>query len=244
MSTPTQQSTQPGMNQIGQTPPPVPAEHAQAMVTPLNMPGAMNAPVQTMHAPKDMPVSNQQAPKSDDKVPEGTDATVDVKELEAKYKGVQEIARKFEKAAVDNTADAEAYRRLVQAISPQGQDQQADPMLEIAKLRADVETERVERTRSEIARLTGVPPNLISGADADSMAASAQQALEWGKGLGQRQTGVPLVAPATTVTSADKPGSGRPQQIQTHDELKGMSSKEIMAAYNDGRMDKLLGKPT
>jgi hypothetical protein len=55
---------------------------------------------------------------------------------------------------------------------------------------------------------------------------------------------VPVVAPVETVTSADKPGSGRPQQIQTRDELKGMSSAQIMDAYKSGRLNHLLGQPT
>jgi hypothetical protein len=219
-------------------------------VTPMNMPGAaaaqMNPPRQTMQAPTEMPVlPNQQElnKKSDDKQPEG-EKPVDVADLQAKYKGVQEIARQFEKAAVENTADAEAFRKLQALFGGKDGEAQVDPIAEIAKLRGELDSERTERLRAEVSRLTGVPPTLIAGNDADSMSASANAALEWGKGLGAKPTGVPLVAPAETVTSADKPGAGRPQQIQTKDELKGMSSKEIMAAYNDGRMDLLLGRPT
>lgn len=242
MSAPTQQSNQPGSNQIGNPPPALPAEHANGMVTPLNMPGAqaaINMPPQTVHANP-----QQQPPKADDKKPSEGEK-VDVDELQTKYKGVQEIARQFEKAAVENTGKADAYDKLIQALTgSNGESAVTDPLVEIAKLRVDVETERTERTRSEIARLTGVPPQLITGNDAESMSASAKQALEWGQGLGQKQSGVPLVAPATTVNSDGKPGDGKPNQIQTRDELKNMSSKEIMAAYEEGRMDRLLGRPT
>lgn len=242
MSSPTQTQTQPQDTPLTVTP------------SPANMPGAaaaqlhMNAPQQTMQPPKEMPVLPSQQgdktpAKTDDKKPEGE--PVDVKALQDRASGLQELARKFEQTAKDNESDANAFRKLQEVLGGVGEESaKVDPIAEIAKLRSDIESERTERLRTEISRLTGVPPVLITGADADSMSASAQSALEWGQGLGQKQTGVPLVAPATTVTSADKPGSGRPQQIQTRDELKGMSSKAIMEAYNGGQLDHLLGRPT
>jgi hypothetical protein len=242
---PTQQDTPLTVN------PQAPQQDTPLMVTPMNMPGAaaaqMNRPQETVHAPTEMPVlPNQQElnKKSEDKKPEGDKQPVDVEELQTKYKGVQEIARQFEKAAVENTADAEAFRKLQSLFAGKDGDAQVDPIAEIAKLRGELESERTERLRAEVSRLTGVPPTLIAGSDADSMSASASAALEWSKGLGQKPTGVPVVAPAETVTSADKPGSGRPQQIQTRDQLKGMSSREVMDAYKSGQLDHLLGKPT
>jgi hypothetical protein len=230
--------------------PQAPQQDTPLMVTPMNMPGAaaaqMNQPQQTMQAPTEMPVlPNELNKKTDDKKqPEGDKQPVDVAELEQKYKGVQELARKFEKTAVENTADAEAFRKLQDLFGGKDGAAQVDPIAEIAKLRSELDSERTERLRAEVSRLTGVPPSLINGSDADSMSASASAALEWSKGLGSKQTGVPVVAPAETVTSADKPGSGRPQQIQTRDELKGMSSKEVMDAYRTGQLDHLLGRPT
>ena len=216
--------------------------------SPMNMPGAaaaqMNMPQQTLFPPKDMAVlPSEETPAKGEKQPEGDKQPVDVEELQAKYKGTQELARKFEKTAVENSADAEAFRKLQSLFGGKDGESQVDPIAEIAKLRGELESERTERLRAEVSRLTGVPPTLIAGTDPDSMAASANAALEWSKGF-SKPTGVPVVAPAETVTSADKPGSGRPQQIQTRDALKGMSSKEIMAAYNSGQLDHLLGKPT
>jgi len=249
MSAPaTQQSNQPGTNQIGQVPQAIPAEHANNIVTPLNMPGAaaalnMNPPQQTMHAPTEIPVLNGKAESKTDGKPEGKPLDVDA--LQARANGLQELARKFEQSAKDNEADANAFRKLQEVFGTKEGGTQVDPIAEIAKLRGELESERTERLRAEVSRLTGVPPSLINGSDADSMAASAQAALEWGQKLGQPQqpTGVPLVAPASVVNSDGKPGDGKPNQIQTRDELKTMSSKEIMAAYNEGRMDKLLGRP-
>jgi hypothetical protein len=245
MTNPTQQQNTPlSMN------PQAPQQDTPLMVTPMNMPGAqaqMNQPKQTMQPPTEMAVlPNQQElnKKSDDKQPEGDKQPVDVKALQDRADGLQTLARKFEQTAKDNEADAAAFRKLQGLFAGKDGDAQVDPIAEIAKLRGELESERTERLRAEVSRLTGVPPSLISGQDADSMATSASAALEWSKGLGNKPTGVPVVAPAETVTSADKPGAGRPQQIQTRDELKGMSSKAVMDAYRSGQLDHLLGRPT
>jgi hypothetical protein len=208
--------------------------------SPLDMPGAkaiMNPPVENMKPPISMPV----APKSETKPPEGDPTPpIDVDELQAKYKGVQEIARKFEKAAKENTDDAERYRQLVQTISGQG-NTPPDPIAEIQRLRQDIETERTERVRADIARITGVPPGQIHGTDEASMRSSAEQALSWAQSLAQ-QAGRPVVAPAETVNSNTPTHQTGVTQIRSKDELNGMSSKDIMQAYKEGRLDYLQGK--
>jgi hypothetical protein len=207
--------------------------------SPLDMPGARpmtNAPVETMTAPKEMPVS-----KPDPKAPEGAPNTESETVEMARFRAVQELARKFEKTAKDEHTDAERYRQLVQQFSTGGEGTPPDPMAEVQRLRADWETERTERIRERVARETGVPPEVIAGADEESMKASAEQVLAWAQGLAKK-SGVPAVAPAETVNSSTPAHQNGVQQIQSRDELKGMSSAQIMAAYNEGRMDRLMGK--
>lgn len=205
--------------------------------SPADMPGAypvVNAPVETMPKPPETPAVTPE-PK-----PEG-EAADDRVELE-RFKAVQKIAREMEKTAKANLTDAEAFRKLQDAFKTDGTTA-ADPLREIQQLREELQSEKVERQRAEVARLTGVPPHQISGNDQESMTASAQAALEWAKGL-QQSTQVPLVAPAESVTTTTPTHENGVKQIASRDELKGMSSKDIMAAYTDGRLDNLLGRPT
>lgn len=71
------------------------------------------------------------------------------------------------------------------------------------------------------------------------MTASATEALNWAKGL-TKQNGVPLAAPAATVTSTDVPQG--PKQIQSRDDLKTMTPAQIRAAHQSGQLNHLLGK--
>lgn len=204
--------------------------------SPADMPGAhpvMNAPVETMPKPPETPAVAPE-PKPESK----TDAD-DRVEFE-RFKGVQELARRFEKAAKDNATDAEAFRKLQSTFQANGETA-VDPVKEIQQLREELQSERVERQRAEVAQLTGVPTHQITGTDKDSMTASAQAALEWAKGLGQAAK-VPLAAPAESVTTSTPTHETGVKQIASRDELKTMSSEQIMAAYKDGRMDLLLGK--
>ena len=203
--------------------------------SPLDMPGAkahVNPPITTMTAPTELPVSPPETKPAE--TTEGIDP--------ARFKGVQELARKFEKTAKDNYEDAERYRKIVQQVSGDGNNNTPDPLAAIEQLRREVETERTERLREKIARETGVPPTQIVGADEDGMKASAAQALEWAKSIIQQQQGVPLVAPAANVTSSQAPHQNGVQQIQSRDQLKTMSQKQIMDAYRTGQLDHLLGK--
>jgi hypothetical protein len=208
--------------------------------SPLNMPGAaaaMNPPVQTMNPPKDMPISGK-SEKAAEAAPTTESETVDL----ARFKAVQELARKFEKAAKDEHTDAERYRQMQQQFSAGNGDKAPDPMAEVQRLRDDLTAERTERLRAEVARTTGVPPNQIHGGDEAAMRESATEALSWATGLAQslgKNIGVPAVAPPETVTSSTPTHQNGVTQIRSRDELRNMSSKEIMAAYNEGRLDDL-----
>lgn len=206
--------------------------------SPSQMPGAkpiMNAPVETMPKPSDPIVSLTETTP-----PEGSESPAETVELE-RFKAVQRIARELEKTAKANSADAEAFRTLQKAFQADGSTT-PDPLAEVQQLRQELQTERVERQRAEVARVTGVPPSQIHGNDEDAMKASAAEALSWAKSLAQQAGATPLVAPAESVTGSTPTHETGVKQIESRSELKGMTSAQIMAAYNEGRLDNLLGK--
>lgn len=214
---------------------------AQMNPSPANMPGADKA----------IPPATQTVPaKADDKpvAPAATDANGDGETVEiGRFKAVQKIARDLEKTAKDNKSDADAYRKIMAALGGEGGEEAApaDPMKAIADLRTELSSERTERLREKIAHDTGVPISQVSGADEETMKATAEAANTWAQAKVNellKQAGVPLAAPAANVTSTDVPGAQSTQQIQSRDQLKTMTPQQITAAYKEGRMDKLLGK--
>jgi len=56
-----------------------------------------------------------------------------------------------------------------------------DPKSEVAKLRQEIEAERNERTRAEVAAETGIPRELISGGTGEEMRANAAKILAFAK---------------------------------------------------------------
>jgi hypothetical protein len=152
-----------------------------------------------------------------------------------RFKAVQQIARQ-------NEADARAYREMLKGlgVTPE-QKTEFDPKAEIEKLRQDVEDERTERAREQIAHTTNVPVGQIQGKTVEEMQASAQDALAWVNGLLQ-QANVPAAVPASVVNSPAGPNDGGPAQIESRDELAKLSPPERMKAFREGRCDKLLGK--
>lgn len=232
-------------------------------VTPNQMPGQGNPPilpaiVNPDSRPTEFVDGQQVGKKTEDKPPAKQDAKPDAKPQDTKtdqpqgdsetvdmerFKAIQRIAREQEKRAKDNQSDAEAYRKLASLFgNGDGEAAQFDPQSEIQKLRDELSSERVERLREQVASSTGVPASLVSGSTEDDMRASATAAQDWAKGLAKSATGKPSVAPAESVTSTQAPHETGVKQIQSRNELKGMSSSEIMQAYADGRMDHLMGK--
>lgn len=202
--------------------------------------------------PLDMPGAKQTAPQSD-----STPAATEEARLEAKadteagltseerdelerLRNFRKQTRDWERTAKQNLEDAKRFRDLRDQLG--GKDEgEADPLAEVNKLRAEVESERRERIRERVARETGVPPTQITGTDEESMRESATQALSWAKEF-VKQAGVPLAAPASNVNSDGKPGDERAGQIKSRDELNNMSPHEITKAYKEGRLDVLMGK--
>lgn len=56
-----------------------------------------------------------------------------------------------------------------------------DPKSEVAKLRAEIESERVERSRVEIAATAGIPVELVQGSSREDMQANVDKLLSWSK---------------------------------------------------------------
>ena len=83
---------------------------------------------------------------------------------------------------------------------------QFDPKAEFAKLRAEIETERAERTRVEIAAAAGVPKELILGNTADEMQSHAEKLIEWAKAAGKQSAPEPpkQYAPPADEVKGDK----------------------------------------
>ena len=74
-----------------------------------------------------------------------------------------------------------------------------DPKSEFAKLRAEIEQERTERTRVEIAAEVGVPKDLILGSTPDKMKANAAKLLDWAKANGKAAPPAQSAPPAEEV---------------------------------------------
>jgi hypothetical protein len=122
-----------------------------------------------------------------------------------------------------------------------------DPKVEFDKLRNDFESSERERTRSEVARTEGVDLEDVHGNTEEEMRASAQRIkarIEAAitKALEAADKTPPSAAPASTVTSDGKITG--PVQITSQDELKKMTTQQILQAEKDGRLDQLLGKRT
>lgn len=119
-----------------------------------------------------------------------------------------------------------------------------DAKAAVEKLTADLQSERTERLRADVARETSVDPEDIQGSTEEAMRASAERFLvklqkRIDEALAQAKT-TPAAPPASTVTSNGKISG--PQQITSPEELNRMSPTAVMAAYKEGRLDQLQGK--
>lgn len=164
-------------------------------------------------------------------------------ELE-RLRAIHKDERRWERRAKENFGDADRWRKFIEAAT--GSDQKPDefdPQAELNKLRKDIEDERTERTRVEVARDKGVDPKYVSGKTVEEMKAAADGYLKDMQALIDAAL-KNATAPATESTSTVKGGDRveGPKQITSEAELKELSPAEQMAAYKDGRLDKLLGR--
>lgn len=207
--------------------------------SPLDMPGAQSATIPAIVNADARSLDFAEAKTTTPAAPAPATALTDDErnELE-RLRAVHADEKKWEKRSKENFEKATKLDAIAESFG-QPNAKEFDPQAELQKLRDEIQTERTQGVRERIARETGVPPSHIHGTDEASMTASATAALEWAKGL-TKQSGVPLAAPAATVTSNEVPT--KPQQIQSRDDLKTMTPQQILAADKEGRLDFLKGK--
>lgn len=213
--------------------------------SPLDMPGAQVSTVSVVAGPDGIPAK----PKAPAPVPAQPEAPAadglsleDRNELE-RLRAIHKDEQKWEKRAKENFAARQQLDKLAEALGGRPEEGQPfDPQAEISRLRAEIDAKDAVAMRERVARTTGVPPSQIHGTDEASMTASANEALAWAKDF-IRQQGVPLAAPAANVTSNQAPHDNGVKQIQTRDELKNMSSAQVMEAYRNGQLANLGAAP-
>lgn len=204
-------------------------------VTPNDMPGAAEV---ADEAPDTETVTETEAPEkglTPDKL-----ANLN-RTLRNEKKAAERRARELEQRA--NEAD----QRWQQLAALFGNDESGksdfDPQSEIQRMRSDLEAERTERLRSDVARTTGVEPDFIAGKSLEEMQASAQRYLESVNARIEealKAKNVPAAPPASTVTANGKIAG--PDQITSREELAKLSPADRAKAYEEGRLDQLMGK--
>lgn len=118
-----------------------------------------------------------------------------------------------------------------------------DPKSAFEQLQQKFETAERERNRAEVARELDVPPKYVMGETIEEMRESAQDYLKDVQSLidaALKKATVPATESTAIVKSGDRVEG--PKQITSEAELKKLSPAERLAAYKDGRLDKLLGR--
>lgn len=160
-----------------------------------------------------------------------------------RLRAVHKEERRWERRAKDNFTDAEKFRALAKAFTGGDGAEDFDPKAEFAKLRNELQSERLERIRAEVARVKNVDPRYVIGANQEEMTAAADSYLSDVEArVKAALQGVK--APATESTSTVKGGDRveGPKQITSEAELKKLSPADQLKAYQEGRLDKLIGR--
>jgi hypothetical protein len=215
-------------------------------ITPNSMPGAQPAEAAKEPA-KAEPTKAAEAKPPKPETPAAQGLSADERAELERLRAVHKDERKHENRAKVNKDAAPKMRALAELLGIEPDQygvlpDEFDPQAEFQKLRTEVDKERTERLRSEVARTEGVDLEDVHGNSEDEMRESAKRykakveaAIE--AALKGRAT---AAVPASEVTSNGKVAG--PTQIKSQDELKNMSPKEIMAADAEGRLDFLKGK--
>ena len=206
-------------------------------VTPNDMPGAEAA------VEAEAPEATTSVESQD--VPEKGLPPEKLAELNRKLRNERKEAERLAKAAEARAAEADQrWQQLAELFGgKEGKPDDFDPKSAIADLQAKFESERTARLRSDVARETGVDPEDIHGSTEDEMRASAER---WKQRFDQRleeamkAKSIPAAPPASTVTSNGKIAG--PEQITSREELSKLSPSERMKAYQEGRLNSLMGK--
>ncbi|MCX8559778.1 hypothetical protein OS122_02545 [Mycolicibacterium mucogenicum] len=214
---------------------------SESATTPNDMPGAAGANAETSSAAAESTSDNAAATAAAG----GLDAS-ERAEL-ARLREVHKDEQKYRREATDNHRDAEAYRNLLGALGVKdGKEAKAfDAQAAVTELNTRLESERIARLRSEVARTEGLEPEDFTGSTEEEMRASAQRFKARIEAEVEKRAKAPAsaAAPAAEVTSNGKVTG--PQQITSRDQLKSMSAKEIVEAREAGLLDDLQsGKAT
>jgi len=218
--------------------------------TPNNMPGAPaaeQAPEPDVSVDAEISASVEDSPPAPDKPPPTPEKLLELnkalrKEAETKRRKLREV----EQQAGADHADAAKLRELLKALGVDSKTGgEFDPKAEVDKLRHEIEAERTERTRAEVARTEKIDPAFVLGATEEEMRESAQRYRDSVNAAIEealKSSGKTPAAPASTVTSNGKIAG--PDQITTRDQLKNLSPAARVKAYQDGRLKELMGTST
>lgn len=208
-------------------------------VTPNDMPGA------TETAPAE--VEAAETPAETPEAPEKGLPPEKLAELNRTLRNERKAAERKAREAEQRAAEADQrWQQLAELFG--GKDSKPgdfDPQAAIDALRGEVQSERTARQRSDIARETGVDPEDIHGSTEEEMRESAQR---WKQRFDQRleealkAKNTPAAPPASTVTANGKIAG--PEQITSRDQLAKLSPADRVKAYQEGRLDSLMGKTT
>ncbi len=181
------------------------------------------------------------APKEGALTPEKTGLSADeVAELN-RLRKIHSDESKWEKRAKQNYEDAQRYRELTEKLGGK-ETKEFDAKVAFEELNAKLEASERERVRAEVARTKKVDPKFIHGTTEEEMVSSAddyltdvQQRIE--EALKAKSPSAP---PASAVTANGKISG--PEQITSREELAKLSPTERAKAYEEGRLDSLMGK--
>ncbi|ORA77189.1 hypothetical protein BST28_18905 [Mycolicibacter kumamotonensis] len=159
-----------------------------------------------------------------------------------RLRAIHKDERRWEKRAKDNYNDAQKFRDLLSALGGDTKTENFDPKAELAQLRSEIESANTERQRAEVARVKNVDPIYVVGKTQEEMEAAAERYLADVNAKVQaalKQTTAPVTESTSTVTSGDRVEG--PKQL-TEAELRKLTPSQQLAAYKEGRVDKLLGR--
>lgn len=198
--------------------------------TPNDMPGA--APADTAK-----PEPKQEA------TPQISEGVEDVAAELARLRKIHADESKWEKRAKQNFEDAQRYRELTEKLGGK-EAKEFDAKVAFEELNAKLESSERERARAEVARTKKVDPKFIQGKTIEEMVSSADDYLA---DVQQRidealKAKNPTPPPASTVTGNGKIAG--PEQITSREELAKLSPEDRAKAYEEGRLDTLMGKST
>jgi hypothetical protein len=168
-------------------------------------------------------------------------STEDRAEL-ARLRDLHKDEQKWRREATKNFADAQKLRNLIEQVGGDSKESEFDPQKEFQRLRDEVAQERTARVREAVARTEEVDPDVLIGDTEEQMRESAARYKAKVDAAVQKaiKGRAPAAAPTGDVSGNDKVAGAK--QITSQDELKRMSSKDVVAAYKEGNLDALMGK--